>query len=75
MKNPFKAIVGGLRAGLRKADDAISAKRDGEIREMTKAATLEALETVGEVSPVLAALLAGKRISVTVQLQVVDEAD
>ena len=44
--NPFSKIVGGIRAVYRKADNAISKERDEEIREMVKAGTLEAIETI-----------------------------
>jgi hypothetical protein len=69
MKNPISALVGAVRGGLRKADDAISKKRDQELREMTQAITLEALETLGETLPIVAALVAGKQVNLTVALR------
>ena len=67
--NPFSKIVGGIRAVYRKADNAISKERDEEIREMVKAGTLEAIETIGETMPEVAALLVGKTVELSINVQ------
>ena len=66
--NPFKAIVKGIRAAGRKVDNLISEKRDQEIREMTRAAVCEGLETVGEAVPAVAKLAAGEAVYIKIQL-------
>ena len=69
MKNPFSAIVGGVRAVYRKADNAISKERDEELGEVTQAVLLKGVETLAEVMPTPAALLAGEEIEFVVKVQ------
>lgn len=53
MINPFKAVLGGMKATYRKLDNVLSKERDEELGEATRAVTLKAMETVTDALPAL----------------------